>query len=90
MQVLGAVHKIELRPARGEYPEKTVLILTDRSGPNLSDQAEEMYFEVELQGDGKSLKAGDMVTFWGRFVYARGTSLFFECRGQYKVLPRKE
>lgn len=85
MQVVGAVHKIEVRPARDQYPEKTVLILTDRSGPALSDLAEETYFELELQGDGKTLKAGDMVSFWGRFSWARGSTVGFQCRGAYKV-----
>ena len=85
MQITGAVHKIEVRPARDKYPEKTVLVLTDRNGPALTDLAEETYFEVDLQGDGKSLKAGDMVAFWGRFSWARGNTLGFQCRGPYKV-----
>jgi len=85
MQVTGAVHKIEVRPAREKYPEKTVLVLTDRNGPALTDLAEETYFEVDLQGDGKNLKAGDIVGFWGRFSWARGNTIGFQCRGQYKV-----
>ena len=85
MQVTGAVHKIEVRPARDKYPEKSVLILTDRSGPAISDLAEETYFEVDLQGDGKSLKAGDMVSFWGRFSWGRGSTMGVVCRGAYKV-----
>jgi hypothetical protein len=85
MQVTGAVHKIEVRPARDKYPERTVLVLTDRNGPALTDLAEETYFEVDLQGDGKSLKAGDMVSFWGRFSWARGNTIAVQCRGQYKV-----
>jgi hypothetical protein len=85
MQVTGAVHKIEVRPARGEYPEKKVLILTDRNGPSLSDLSEETYIEVELQGDGTGLKAGDMITFWGRFSWAHGSTVSFQCRGNYKV-----
>ena len=85
MQVTGAVHKIEVRPARDKYPEKTVLVLTDRNGPALTDLAEETYFEVDLQGDGKALKAGDIVTFWGRFSWARGNTIGFQCRDKYKV-----
>lgn len=85
MQVKGAVHKIEVRPARGEYPEKVVLVLTDRNGPLLSDLAEETYIEVDLQGDGKNLKAGDIISFWGRFIYAQKSTLFFRASGQYAV-----
>ncbi len=85
MQVMGAVHKIEVRPARDKYPERSVLVLTDRNGPALTDLAEETYFEVELQGDGKNLKAGDMVSFWGRFSWSRGNTVGVQCRGQYKV-----
>lgn len=87
MQVQGAVHKIEVRPARDKYPERTVLILTDRTGPGLNDQAEETYFELELQGDGKDLKVGTMISFWGRFSWSRGSTVGFQCRGPYKVMP---
>lgn len=86
MHVSGMVHKVEVRPATEKYPkERKVLILTDRSGPNLSDPAEETYFEVECQGDEKNLKLGDMVTFWGRFSWARGNTIGFTCKGAYKV-----
>lgn len=85
MFVTGAVHKIEVRPAREKYPEKNVLILTDRSGPLLTDRAEETYVEVDLQGDGKSLKAGDMVSFWGRFSWGRGSTMGVTTREAYKV-----
>ena len=85
MQVSGAVHKVEFRPARDKYPEKHILVLTDRAGPLLTDLAEETYIEVELQGDGKDLRAGDLVSFWGRFQWCRGSALCFECRGPYKV-----
>lgn len=85
MHVTGAVHKIEERPARDKYPARTVLVLSDRSGSSLSDQAEETFFEIDLQGDGKSLKQGDLVSFWGRFSWARGATIGFQCRGPYKV-----
>ena len=85
MQVTGAVHKVEVRPARDKYPEKSVLILTDRAGPNITDLAEETYIEVDLQGDGKNLKLGDIVSFWGRFSWARGNTMAFQCRGKYII-----
>ena len=87
MQVTGAVHKIETRPANGPYPERVVLVLSDRNGPGLDAQAEELYFEVDLQGDGKKLKAGQLVTFWGRPTYYKNGKMGMACREAYKVLP---
>jgi len=85
MQVTGLVHKIEERPAKGDYPAKTVLILADSAGPSLSDLSEETFIEIELQGDGKSLKKGDVVSFWGRFSWGRGSTMGFVVRNKYKV-----
>jgi hypothetical protein len=87
MQIMGAVHKIETRPARGDYPERRVLILTDRNGPGMDALAEELYFEVELQDDGKSLKVGQIVTFWGRPTYYKNGKMGLACKDKYKVLP---
>jgi hypothetical protein len=87
MQITGAVHKIETRPARGDYPERRVLILTDRNGPGMDALAEELYFEVELQGDGKGLKVGQIVTFWGRPTYYKNGKMGLACKDAYKVLP---
>lgn len=87
MQVMGAVHKIETRPARGDFPERRVLILTDRNGPGLDAQAEELYFEVDLQGDGKGLKAGQMVTFWGRPTYYKNGKMGGACKDAYRFPP---
>jgi len=85
MMVTGTVHKVETRPARDKYPERRVLVLADRAGPGLNDPAEETYFEVDLQGDGKNLKLGDVVSFWGQFSWARGSIIGFRTKEAYKV-----
>lgn len=85
MQVTGTVYKIE------EYKDKKGtdrrrLVLCDRASNAINAQAEEVYFEVPLQGDGKDLKLNDLVTFWGRLSFFQNGRAGFQVKGEYKVV----
>lgn len=84
MQVTGTVYKIEDYKDK-ENRERKRLVLCDRQSNAMNAMAEELYIEVPLQGDGKDLKPGDLVSFWGRLTFYQNGRAGFQVRGEYKV-----